>query len=188
MTVPSQRTAPRLGDITTAARLASVALWLLLLMVGCHQPHPATPSEHGDVIPTKWIDLPDAPFAARLVQSGKNRVVTLVNRTKRSFDFVQTGCVIERDGKAAVVAEYFVTQVHDGTLGPGEMIDNMSLMRDLNEFDRDAEAFRQALRAHTGVDLPLKPCPLDGRFAIVGAGMRDGYRWSAEGTAWPAAR
>jgi hypothetical protein len=75
----------------------------LILVIGCGArsgvatAHAADPFE---IIPSRWIDLPDAPFVAQMM-GGK---AVLVNRSDHPFNVVETGCVIEDQRTVRVVA------------------------------------------------------------------------------------
>lgn len=127
-----------------------------------------------EVIPASWLDLPEAPFIAKVVLG---RAV-LVNRGERLLDSVSTGCV-RRDGdKARVLGELFAAQVSDGVYAPGGHVEG--LLRLLNKLRYDVE-----FSAKSFPDL-MTQCPADSRFAVTAAAASfSRHRWSAEGTRWP---
>jgi hypothetical protein len=45
--------------------------------------------------PSRWVDLPEAPFIAQM----REGVPVLVTRSKQTFSQIKVGCVVERDGK-----------------------------------------------------------------------------------------
>ena len=105
----------------------------------------------------------------------------LVNRSKRNLDTMSTGCVVEREGKVAIVGRLLIMHIFDSSNRPGKSFSHQAL-EDLATLDQN----RERIRAAVGVPSILPPCPADSKFAVVGAGVRDGYMWSAEGTSFPA--
>jgi hypothetical protein len=74
-------------------RYVLIVLCLLTTSLGCRggtPPVKAAPDPL-ETIPTRWIDLPEAPFVARVVD-GK---ALLVSRTGQHFDWVESGCVAD---------------------------------------------------------------------------------------------
>ncbi len=96
-------------------RVVAVAL-AALTACGCgaarSRPANAPAPDALEVIPARWVDLPQAPFVAKVVH-GK---ADLFNRTERSFDRLKFGCVVEEQGMTRVVSELFGIDVHDSVL------------------------------------------------------------------------
>jgi hypothetical protein len=127
-------------------------------------------SDDLETIPARWIDLPEAPFVARML---KDKAV-LVNRADRAFDTVYTGCVIPHQGRADVVGQLFIQSVSDGEYGPGDAVNGLlRMLNNLPFYIRNGDA---------------KPCPEGAYFAVTGAASRDGHGWKADGTPWPVNR
>jgi hypothetical protein len=117
-----------------------------------------------EVIPADWLDLPDAPFVAKVV--GGQAV--LVNRGDRPLDSVSTGCV-QQDGRAVrVVGELFSSQVFDSTFAPGKHVEG--LLRMVNNIDHYIEFYSKSLPNL------VKRCPAKSRVAVTAARAADAQR------------
>jgi hypothetical protein len=121
-----------------------------------------------EVIPRTWVDLPEAPFGARVVLG---RAV-LVNRSNTTFESVSTGCVREDGGRARIVGSLFGSLTTDGAFTPSGEVEG--LLRILNNIEH-----------YMSLSDFSKQCPAESRMAVTAASARSGYRWSAEGTPWP---
>lgn len=121
-------------------------------------------------IPARWIDLPEAPFVARMV---KDKAV-LVNRTDRAFDVVSTGCVIPQQGRVRVVGKLFSQTISHGAYGPGDTVEGLLAM--LNN-----------LAFYVRIEV-AEPCPRGVYFAVTGASRQDRHTWDADRTRWPGIR
>jgi hypothetical protein len=122
--------------------------------------------------PAGWIDLPGAPFVKQLTTtSDREASWTLVNKSSSSFDYVSTGCVVERDGKVHIVGELIAVTVTHGGIEPGRSIEVFSSLHHLDFYGRVTEA---------------RACPAGAHFSVTGASLREvRNRWSAEGSPWP---
>ena len=148
-----------------------VAALALLVLAGCsHAQTPVTVvPEPYEMIPVRWIDLPEAPFIAK-VKDGK---ALLVARGKEAFTAVGLGCVSEQQGRTHVIATLTAMNINDGHYGPGFPVER--LLATIN----DAEAYERSGGP--------KNCPADAHFAVVRASQEPNSKptWSAEGTPWP---
>jgi hypothetical protein len=127
---------------------------------------PAVPSEP-ETIPAYWIDLPEAPWVARIVIE----MFSLVNRSDKTLLSIEIGCVVEDEGKVRIVTPWYrLDTFHVGWV-PGQAIPNP--LRAMGNLDDFAKRNR------------IPPCPAEGRFAVIGARATDDSRWSAAGTPWP---
>ena len=115
-----------------------------------------------ETIRTRWIDLPEAPFVARVVD-GK---ALLVSRTGQYFDDIMTGCVVELEGRAHVIGQLLGQHIFHGVYGP------KSPIKDL-------------LRMHNALPHDTKPCDPDAYMAIVRVSLTIKQVWTAEETPWP---
>ena len=158
-------------------KLAGPLLAVLFISTSCGAPRPLTRPASPDaleVIPSGWLDLPDAPFVAKML-GGK---AVLVNRTRRTFDAVSTGCVSQQGRSAQVVGGLFDQRVFDSSWGPGDSVEG--LLRMINNIDY----YVGDLAKMTGRADALKRCPDGSRIAVIAAAEGNQYRWTAEGTAW----
>lgn len=126
-------------------------------------------------IPSRWVDLPEAPFIAEL----RDGVPVLVTRYQQSFSEVGAGCVVERDGKAHVLSDLLRVAITHGAFGPNKPVTD--LLFTLGNLDR--------YRHLSGSER----CTAESFFAVtaavpVNAGGAEGSTWTAEGTAWPSPR
>jgi hypothetical protein len=147
------------------AALASIAF------LGCGGRHHVNTEPAVDpleVVPASWIDLPDAPFVASVVDGTS----VLLNRSNRSFDEIETGCVVEQDGRTRVVGRLFTTRVDDAVFAPNRTVGGV--LRTLNNLDYYVKRS------------DVKPCPEAASLAVIRAQYSRGQgEWSAEGTTWP---
>jgi hypothetical protein len=146
------------------------AVVAVLLLTGCSRAPTSvnvTPDPH-EVIPSRWIDLPDAPLAAER-RDGK---ALLVVRDKQLFSSASVGCVIEQQGKTHVIATLASIVISDGRYGAGFPVDG--LLASINNPE-----------IHEGAG--GKQCPADSYFAVVEVAPPSDWResWTAEGTPWP---
>lgn len=125
-----------------------------------------------EVIPVDWIDLPEAPFVAGVVRGE----AVLINRSGRTLDSVALGCVQPHGNTVIVVGQLFAQDVKDGRFEPGGHV--KGLLRSVNKID-----YYVSLYARISPDL-LKRCVAESKVAVIAAGRRPDYRWSAAGTAW----
>ena len=88
-----------------------------------------------------------------------------MNRSNRSFNEVEMGCVVELDGGTRVVARLFATRVDDAVFAPNRGVEGP--LRTLNERSE------------------VKSCPEGARFAVIRAKYSKGGEWAADGTPWP---
>jgi hypothetical protein len=160
------------AGITTMNQLkAATTLVLCLATAVCVRPMPDVSATPCAPIPSRWVDLPEAPFIAQL----REGVPVLVTRSKQTFSQIKVGCVVERDGKAHVVGELLGQHIFHGTFGPNYPVtdllftlSNQDLYRHLSGSER---------------------CTPDSFFAVtaavpVSANGAEGSTWKAEGTAW----
>ena len=94
-----------------------------------------------------------------------------MNRSKRSFNEVETGCVVEREGRTGVVARLFTLRVDDAVYAPKHGVEGV--LRTLNNLDYYVKRG------------DVEPCPRDARFAVIRARYSRGGAWVADGTPWP---
>jgi hypothetical protein len=152
-----------------------VASVVFIAVSACEGHAPATGHSRATVIPDTWLDLPAAPFVAR-VSNGK---AVLFNRSTTAFDSVTVGCVDDDRGRVHVLRSVLTEATIDGSYKPGDHADG--LLRDVNNFAYMPE-WRKKLHP------PLRHCPPGARLAVTEAGVernRQSPRWSAEGTTWP---
>jgi hypothetical protein len=157
----------RLLRSQTHALVLAFGLVLVVYLAGQHLGAQQT-ADPLEVIPPAWVDLPEAPFVARVVLG---RAV-LVNRTNTTFEFVSTGCVRQAGGLARIVGGLFASLITDGAYAPGREVEG--LLRIVNNIEH-----------YMSLSDFVKQCPADSRIAVTAASARSGYRWSAEGTPWP---
>ena len=149
---------------------------IALAAIACRGPRAdVRPPDPLEVIPQNWIDLPDAPFTAKLVDG---RAV-LVNVSKSWFDGVSVGCVRLDDSRTRVLQNLFESTIHDGSWGPGGRVEG--LLRMVNNIDY----YIANQMKYIGKDI-LRRCPDESRIAVIHAVSVDGGTWSADGSAWKA--
>jgi hypothetical protein len=113
-----------------------------------------------ETIPLAWIDVPDAPFVARM---RRGRAV-LVNRSRQVFKSVSTGCVVERSGYVTVVSGLFSSDIDHGGYGSGSQVEG--LLRIINNIDVYLPTW--------GPVAGLRRCEPAARVAVIGASHDDG--------------
>lgn len=162
------------AKLTTLNQLkAATTLVLCLATAECVRPTrpvnatPVTPNP----IPSRWVDLPEAPFVAQ-VRDGKP---ALVARSRQTFSHVAVGCVVEVDGKAHVIVGLIESLMTHGAFGPNRP--ETTLISSLTNPDV-LRRFSQG-----------EHCPPDSYFAVTGAvavarNEAEEFVWNAEGTAW----
>jgi hypothetical protein len=109
------------------------------------------PSVTAVSIPSRWLDLPEAPFVAQI----RNGKPVLVARSSQTFSQVGAGCVVEVNGKAHVIAtliEELMTQRH--------------FWAELSSAERDSEPHHPDIYQHLS---QRERCPSDSFFALTGA-------------------
>jgi hypothetical protein len=165
---PLQRNATPLNQLKIATTLA-----LCLASAAC-APHARplnTPPGNSSPIPSRWVDLPEAPFVAQL----RDGAPVLVARSRQTFSQVSGGCVIEVDGKAHVIADLITHLMTHGGFGPNWPVTDLILNL------TDPERYRHI----SG----WSRCPAGSFFAVTNAtavdrnGAKD-FVWEAEGTPW----
>lgn len=117
------------------------------------------------LVPSDWLDLPDAPFVVQLRTVKGRQTAVLVNRTRESYRGIVTGCVVQREGRARVVGQLLGSITLDGSVAPGQYYD---------VFEGLAE-FVQTTRR----------CPAESSSGLIEATTASGRQWTAEGTRWP---
>jgi hypothetical protein len=158
-------------------RFLAAALLIAAALVSCARvtlPQP-DPFER---LPDIWVDLPAAPFVARLV--GPKAI--LVNRSKHTFDTVVVGCVLERNGHVVVVSRLMATEIFDSRWRPRDHVEG--LLASINV--RLTPEYQQR---YGGQPDAMKACPAEATgIAVVSASMRGAEQWAADGTPWPPSR
>jgi hypothetical protein len=154
------------------------AVWVLvggIAVASCALGHGTPAYDRRERIPTRWVDLPDAPFVARMV--GQQAV--LINRTARTFDRVEAGCVRRVAGRVQVVGQLFATSMHDSAWTPGSHVDGLlSMVNNVDFYIADQKRM-------FGGKSNIEKCADDAHSALVSASYGAEYRWNAEGTPWP---
>jgi len=153
--------------------LASL-LVVLAMTAGCAAKRVPGPRDHLERIPAEWIELPDAPFVARM-QDGK---AVLVNQTRHAFTRVSVGCVQERNQTVHVVGELFRWEVNDGAWAHQEAVEGLLSM--VNNIDFYV-ANQERILGRSGL---VKRCQTRSRVAVITAGG-DRHVWDANGSRWP---
>ena len=146
-------------------RVLSIAV-ALVVAAACAHRRLADTSDPFDYIPARWVDLPEAPFVARM----RGNKALLVARSKERFRGVGIGCVRTKGGRTHVIADLVELTVTDGFFGPGWPVETP--FNDLNNPQIFAELNRKSR------------CPADSYWAITRAGGI-GPVWNAGGTKWP---
>jgi len=155
--------------LSLAVRLFGVgglALWGLALGSSACAHAPAASASANDLlerIPSDWIDLPEAPFAAEM----RGSQAVLVNRSTVTFNSVKTGCVVEDRGTVRVVGELFgvmTTSVWAPQAGVAGML---SMVNNIDWYVANQQRV-------IGLANVIKRCPPESRTAVV----RAGHRWS----------
>lgn len=123
-------------------------------------------------VPGEWLDLPASPF----VIAGPPTGPVLSNRTSEAISQLSVGCVRESNGLVEVVGQLFHEDLSHGSWS--QAFPNREALRTLDAIKRNPEFFSKP-------PYSLQPCPADSRLAVTSASSKDGYRWSASGTAWP---
>ena len=141
-----------LTALTVAATLAP------MVSFGLQQ----TQDELPERIPQEWIDLPEAPFVARVIDG----TVKLVSVTSGYVNGVSTGCVIEKDGRVVVVKSLLGVYEFHGSYGPKASVDNLLGLLGHKPFLGGRELTER--------------CPSGTNAALISAG-----EWKADGTPWP---
>ena len=149
-------------------RVIFTAVAVVVVAACAHRPLGDTPSPF-DYIPARWVDLPDAPFVARM----RGHKALLVARSKDRFTAIGIGCVRRNRGRTHVIAELVNLFVSHGFFGPGWPVETP--FNDLNNPELYADLNRK------------KRCPAESFLAITSAGGI-GPLWNAEGTRWPHGR
>jgi hypothetical protein len=144
-----------------------------VLVAACAR-HQVTPIPRPfDYIPTRWVDLPEAPFVAEM----RGGEALLVARSKQSFSEVAAGCVVPVEGKTNVVAALIHVMVTHGSFGPQYPV--KGLLASLN----NPKVYDNLNNA--------SQCPADSYFALTSAsgdGTPNRVTWNAQGTKWPQRR
>jgi hypothetical protein len=151
---------------------AATTLVLCLATAACVRPIPDVSATPCAPIPSRWVDLPEAPFIAQV----REGVPILVTRSQQTFSDIVVGCVVEREGKAHVLGGLLGVHIDDGAFGPDKPV--TGLLFTLSNPDPS--------RPLSGAER----CTPDSFFAVtaavpVGANGAEGATWKAEGTAWP---
>lgn len=123
-------------------------------------------------VPPSWLDLPASPFAVVHSSSGP----ALSNRTRHAISSLTVGCIRETAGVVEVVGHLFTQDLSQGAWSK-DYPDREAL------FTVDAITLRP--EHFSAPPISLRPCPPGSRTAVTAAGSREGYRWTAAGTAWP---
>jgi hypothetical protein len=155
------------------AKLVGMLLLVLGLCIGggCH-PQPINSRGRTAVaIPANWVDLPGVPF--RVERRGGGPV--LINRTQDTFDYVEIGCIGERDGKAVVLGSVGAVQKYDGVFGPGH--DAPGLIEMASTIRQNAE--------RAGITRHLTAFPAGTRIGVLKVDFRGETKWTAQGLPWP---
>ena len=113
-------------------------------------------------IPANWIDLPGAPFVARIV----GRKAVLVNRSNQTYTMVTTGCIVNDAGKVRVLWQDLSAHIFDSSWKPGAHVEG------LLRLDRVEDS------------VAIQPCDPKASTAVTSVWGPGGY-WRADGTAWP---
>ena len=163
-------------ELAPHSALMAATLVLASFLSGCHhRPGGSAISQNPlEVIPAKWVDVPESPFVAA-IRSGK---AVLVNRTDRSWDSVSTGCIVRQEGAVRVAGQLFSQSIDDNIFRPGGLVEGLLPM--INNIDYYV-ANEERIIGRTGV---IRRCSDDARIGVTAAALRDEYRWSADGTAW----
>ena len=153
----------------------TLALWLASAACVRHAPPVNDPPGNSSPIPSRWLDLPQAPFVAQL----RDGAPVLVARSRQTFSEVGVGCVIEVDGKAHVIADLISQLMTHGGFGPNRPV------TDLIPNLTDPERYRHI----SG----WGRCPSSSFFAVTYAVAVDrkggtDFVWKAEGTPWKGRR
>jgi hypothetical protein len=160
------------------SRFSTSVLSLLLVVFamtsGCASRRTQGPPDPLDRIPAEWIELPDAPFVARM-REGK---AVLVNCTRHSFRRVAVGCVQERNQTVHVVGGLFQSEVYDSDWRHKRTVDG--LLRMVNNIDWYVANQERIL----GRSDLIKRCQTGSRVAVT-AVRGDRHTWDANGTRWP---
>lgn len=155
----------------------AVTLVLCFASAGCVGPARTViaPPDSPNPIPSRWLDLPEAPLVAQI----RDGEPVLVVRSQQTFSHVGVGCVVEVNGKAQVIAELIESTMTHGAFGPNQPVRNLipsltnpDIYRHLSQWER---------------------CPTDSFFAVTNALAVDKngaktFVWKAEGTAWQGRR
>jgi hypothetical protein len=140
-----------------------IALVLASLLGACASSGSTNAPSHPQAVPTRWIDLPEAPFVAR-VQHGK---AVLVPRRKQLVVWsVNVGCVVEENGRTHVIGELLGEVRVDAP--------NTSPVHDLLPALNTPQTVAGSER-----------CPSNSYFALTSANATEGKAsigWKAEGT------
>ena len=163
---------PLQGNVTQLNKLKIVTtLALCLASAACvrHARPANAPPGNSSPIPSRWLDLPEAPFVAQL----RDGAPVLVARSSQTFSEVGVGCVIEVDGKAHIVVDLISQLMTHGVFGPNRPVTDLILNL------TDPERYRHI----SG----WSRCPSGSFFAVTNAvavdrkGAKD-FVWEAEGT------
>ena len=150
-------------------RMSRLLLVLLAIVLSACAREVVTPIPRPfDYIPARWVDLPEAPFVAKM----RGDKALLIARSWRSFSHVAVGCVVPAEGKTKVLTDLVATLTTHGSFGPQWPVDG--LLASLN----NPEVYTRL----------TKQCPGHGYFAVTRASGGERARritWSAEGTKWP---
>lgn len=157
-----------------ALRFAARFVVVWLAVVGCATSRAGDARQTRDqlTVPAEWIDLPASPF----IITGSPTGPVLSNRTREAISQLTVGCVRESNGLVEVVGQLFHGDLSHGSWSQG--FPNREALRTLDAMKRNPEFFSKP-------PYLLQPCPADSRIAVTSASSRNGYRWSASGTAWP---
>jgi len=120
------------------------------------------------VIPSQWVDLPSAPFAAEYRNVDGVRQAVLVNRSDKGVEMVMFGCVAEKGGKARVLYGLMGMGLNHGGVGPGSYYMPFSALNGpLNQW----------------TDEKMR-CEGAASMAVTEATFADRTAWKADGADW----
>ena len=149
-----------------------VAVWLAVLGCATSRSSDALQTQDSIAVPGEWLDLPASPF----VITGSPTGPVLSNRTREAISQLTVGCVLESNGLVEVVGQLFHEDLSHGSWS--REFPNREALRTLDAMKKNPEFFSKP-------PYLVQSCPADSRIAVTSASSRNGYRWSASGTAWP---